>query len=134
MISRELMVTLCFAGGSPETAFMTNSSFTLQEYIDTLTTDEYKQFAIQLNDEFIANADSRLLGQLYRIDSALTSLNATDKNYPALLKNYLEILKITAPIVERLSKHAQETNTFSGLKLIINPPEKEEGSVEVTKP
>lgn len=122
-IDRELLITLCFAGGSPETAFLTNNKYTLQEYIDALQTNEYKVFSEEVNKNFIENTDLRLVGQLYKIEKALSELSSSDKNYPALIKNYLEILKITAPIVERLSKHAQEINTFEGLKLVINGAE-----------
>lgn len=125
--NRDLLISLVFAGGSADLAHLHNNTYTIKDYEDALVTDEYKSFATQLNDEFIANADQRLLGNLYRVESALNEIGPGDKTYPQILKAYIEILKLTAPIVERLSKHAQETNTFSGLKLVIQGAE---GKVE----
>lgn len=134
MLNRDKFITLVFAGGSADLAYLHNSTFTIKEYEDCLKTDEYTSFATQLNNEFIANADQRLLGNLYRVESALQTVGADSKTYPQILKSYVDILKLTSPIVERLSKHAMETNTFNGLRLVINPPSNEGegvGSIEV---
>lgn len=122
-INRDLLISLVFAGGSADLAHLDNNTYSIKEYEDALTTDEYREFAKQLNDEFIANADQRLLGNLYRVESALKSVGAENKNYPQILKAYVDILKLTGPIVERLSKHATETNTFNGLRLVITGAE-----------
>lgn len=124
-MNRDLLITLVFAGGQPETAYLSNNTHSLQEYIDALETDEYKQFSEDVNNNFIANADVRLVGQLFKIEKALLGLEPNDKNYPALLKNYTELLKLTAPIVERLHRESVEATTFPGLKLIIKGTEPE---------
>jgi len=122
-MNRDILISLVFAGGSADLAHLHNNTFTIKEYEDALVTQEFKDFAKQLNDDFIANADHRLLGNLYRVESALAAIGPTEKTYPQILKSYIEILKLTSPIVERLSKHATETNTFSGLKLVISGAE-----------
>ena len=123
MIDRELKISLVFAGGSADLAHLHNRTYSIKEYEDALLTDEYREFAKQLNDEFMANADSRLLGNLYRVENALQSVGPDNKNYPQILKAYVDILKLTGPIVERLSKHQTETNTFNGLRLVITGAE-----------
>ncbi len=125
-LDRDLLISLVFAGGSADLAYLHNQAWSIQDYSSALMTDEYIEFASQLNEEFISNADQRLLGNLYRIETALNSLGPLEKSYPQILKSYIDILKLTTPIVERLSRHAMETNTFSGLKLVIQGVEVEE--------
>jgi len=122
-LNRDLLITLVFAGGSADLAYLSNPSYSLKDYENAIPTQEYKDFAKQLSEDFIDNADQRLLGNLYKCQEALQTVGAEHKNYPQILKAYIEILKLTGPIVERLSKHAIETNTFSGLKLVINGAE-----------
>ena len=122
-MNRDILISLVFAGGSSDLAYLNNPTFTIQDYDDALATDEYREFAAKLNDEFIANADQRLLGNLYRVEQSLRVIGPENKNYPQILKAYIDILKLTSPIVERLSKNAMDNNTFTGLKLVINGAE-----------
>ena len=118
-MNRDLYITLVFAGGSPETAFLYNQKHTLQAYIGALPTDEYKVFAKRVGDEFVENADNNLMGNLYRAQVALQRVGPEHNNYPKILKSYTDLLKLTQPIVERLSQIRIEASTFEGIELVI---------------
>lgn len=120
---RELYISLFFSGGSPEIATKYNPLFSLKEYLKASKSQSYKDFVEQINKEFLENSDLMLLGNLYRIQEVLATMDVTDKNYPQIMKNYNEMLKITQPIVERLSKQKIEASTFQGLELIIKNPD-----------
>ena len=67
------------------------------------------------------------MGNLYRAKEAMLMIGEDHKNYPAILKNYIEILKLTTPIVERLNKQKLEVQTFEGLELVIEGDEENQG-------
>lgn len=117
---RDLLITLAFAGGSADLANLHNDEHTIQSYTEALESQEYKDFTEKLNKEFIENADMRILGNLYRIEQALSILPVDDKNFPNVLKAYTELLKLTSPIVERMQKIRIESNLFEGLELVID--------------
>lgn len=119
-MNRDLLISLVFAGGSPDVAHLTNNKYTIDEYIATADTDEYKIFADEVNKNFLENADLRLLGNLYRCEQALGEVGAKDKNYPHILKAYTDLLKLTGPIVERIQKVKLETNLLDGLEIVID--------------
>lgn len=118
-MDRDLFINLIFAGGNPDVAYLNNSKYTIEQYEQALETDEYKEFAKKIEKQFIENADLLLMGNLYRAQEAMMLIGPENKNYPAIMKNYTDLLKITSPIVERLQKQKLEVNHFDGLELII---------------
>ncbi|BDQ01936.1 MAG: hypothetical protein KatS3mg036_0490 [Ignavibacterium sp.] len=117
--TRAKFISLFFAGGSPDVAYLHNPQFSIVDYTQTLSTPEYQEFARDVENNFLNNIEAVLMGNLYRIQEALKSLQPTDKNFPAIYKNYIELLKLTAPIVERLNKQRIEVDQLKGLELAI---------------
>lgn len=126
-LDRELKIALVFAGGSADLAYIHNHAYSIIDYEVALVTDEYKSFAKRIQDEFLLNADQRLLGNLYRAEQALQEIGPKEKNYPQILKAYTDLLKLTAPIVERISTKLAESTVFQGLRLVIDGAEDKEG-------
>lgn len=112
-------ISLFFAGGSPEVAYSNNPAFTVDEYEQLLGSKEYREFAAQIEGQFLNNIESVLIGNLYKLQLTLNSLDPKDRNFPAIYKNYTELLKLTAPIVERLNKQRVEFEQLQGLELAI---------------
>jgi hypothetical protein len=120
---RSLFINLVFAGGNPDVAYLSTSKYTIEQYEAAIETDEYKEFAKKIEKQFIENADLLLMGNLYRAQEAMMMVGPDDKNYPQIMRAYTEMLRLTAPIVERLSKVRAEVNAFNGLKLVIKGAE-----------
>ena len=124
---RDLYISLCFGGGDPDLAYLHNHSHSIEDYEKALATKEYKDFALEVQERFFENCDLRLLGNLFRAECALQEIGPSHKNYPAILRNYKELLSISSPIIERLSKVKIESNVFEGLELVIKGVGKEVG-------
>lgn len=118
-VTREKFINLCFSGGDIDLAYLLDTTFTLDEYEDALSLPEYEEFSNIIQERFIAGADLRLLGNLYRAEAALKEIGPDHKNYPSIMRNYKELLQLTAPILERMQKIQVESNTFEGLRLVI---------------
>lgn len=118
--TREKFINLCFSGGDVDLAYLLDPTYSLDEYEKALETKEYEEFATLIQDRFIAGADLRIVGQLYRAEVALKEISPSHKNYPSILRTYKELLQISSPIVERMQKIRVESNAFDGLTLSIN--------------
>lgn len=118
-LQRDLFISLCFAGSDPDCAYLHNTDHTIENYEEALSTKEYEEFATEVQDRFFAGADLRLCGNLFRAEQALKELGPGHKNYPSIMKNYKELLMLTAPLVERLQKIRVESNAFENLELVI---------------
>ena len=123
MNQRDLFISLCFSGGDPDIAFLHNNKFTIDEYEQARETEEYKDFAEKVQTRFLENPDLALMGNLYRAQEAMLMIGEDHRNYPAIMKNYIEILKLTKPIIERLNKQRLEVQAFDGLELVIDEGE-----------
>ena len=117
--TRDLYISLIFAGNSPEMAFLNNPRHNLEEYIDALENEEYRAFKAKVDKEFLNNLDSSLMGTLYMLRVNLQGMATTDKNYPQILRAYNDQIKLTSPIIERLHRITAEVNTFMDLEIEI---------------
>lgn len=122
--TREKFINLCFSGNDTDLSYLLDPSYSLDEYEKSIGTKEYEEFATLIQDRFIAGADLRIVGQLYRAEVALKEISPSHKNYPAILKTYKELLQLSSPIVERMQKIRVESNVFEGLTLSIKGVEK----------
>lgn len=113
------MLNLFFSGGNPSIAYVRDGRFPTRLYEGALNTKQYKEFRDKLELEFTENIEGVLLHQLYRATEQLEVADPTEKGYSAISKHYLEILKMTAPIIERMSKDKAEAQTFNGLEIVI---------------
>ncbi len=43
--NRDLLISLCFAGGDADIAYLNNNKFIIDEYEQAMETEEYKAFA-----------------------------------------------------------------------------------------
>lgn len=118
-MDRELKIALYWSGRQPDIAHQINSAYSIDEYTDALTDEEFVTFAVDYDKHFIEGVDGLLLGRLQMAADAMTKVGADHKNYPAIQKNYLELLKITKPIIERLAHIQAEANHFDGLTITI---------------
>jgi hypothetical protein len=116
---RERYLNLSLAGGNPDLAYIYCNKYTVREYEDAAEQENYKQFADNLEKNFFSKIDAILIGNLYRAQETLNTIGPEDKGYAAIMKNYIDLLKITQPIVERLNKQKLEVNRFEGMELII---------------
>ena len=124
--TREKFITLCFSGGDVDLAYLHNAEYTLDEYETAFTSDEYQVFADEVQNRFLAGADLRIVGNLYRAEAALKEVGPEHKNYPAILKTYKELFQLSSPIVERMQKIRVESNAFENLELCIKGATKDE--------
>lgn len=99
---RQKWINLIFAGHSPDLAYLQHPEHSIQEYEETLKKQDFKNFSDSIYKDFIENLDLRLMGDLYKCSQDMQIIKASDPNYPKIQKNYLEMLKITAPIVDRI--------------------------------
>ena len=104
MDKRDLYISLCFAGGNPDIAFLHNPDFTIGDYEEALQTDDYLEFSKKVEQQFLDKIDATLMGNLYRAQEAMQKVGPEAKTYPQIQKNYIEMLKLTKPIIERLKK------------------------------
>lgn len=118
-VTREKYINLCFSGGDIDLAFLLDPTYTLDDYEKAFQTKEYETFAAELQERFIAGAEVRIIGNLYRAEAALKEIRPEHKNYPAIMRNYKELLQLTSPIIERMHKIVVESNAFEGLELVI---------------
>ena len=118
------LYSLFMSGGSPELANKLNSSYSVQEYQEILLSEEYKKYAEEYISNF--NADGLLLQSLHKLTFELSEMDPKEKNYPALLREKANLIKLTSPILERIyriSKEYELNNVFSNLKIIIDDNE-----------
>jgi hypothetical protein len=116
---RELYINLLFAGNDPDIAFLHNSKYTINEYEAALNEDPYQKFKADTEKRFLSSMDSVLLGNLYRAKEAMMLIGEDHKNYPQIQKNYIEMLKLTQPIIERLNRQRLEVQSYDGLEIVI---------------
>ena len=116
---RDIFLALALSGSNPDFACLTDNRFTVKDYLDAVDTQAYKDFAEQLETTFFNNLDAMLMGRLYDAQEALARAKTDDRAYPQILKAYTDLLKITTPIVEILSKYKVEISQFENMKLVL---------------
>lgn len=119
MATYEQKLALHYAAGQPKEANVIDNSLSVQEYFDLLKTDEYIEFSQDQQKYFYDNVEGLLLYRVNALSAALRDLPIVDRNYPAIQKELTALLKITQPIIERLSKISKEIQTFDGLEIRI---------------
>ena len=119
MKNRDKIVALALAGGDPILANMQNPLYSIDEFERVLRSKSYEDYATTISDRFTSGIDLRLVGDLYRAQQALALLKPNDINYPKIMKEYRELLKITSPILEKLQRIRVEVETFDNLELVL---------------
>lgn len=129
-IQRNIFLSLALSGSNPDFAVLTDSRYTIEQYLDAVELEEYKDFSKKLETSFFDNLDAMLMGRLYGAQEALGMVKTYDSNYPQILKAYTELLKITAPIVERMQKVKIEVGQFQNMKLVLECDLDEDGKLK----
>ena len=116
--------SLYCAGGSPELANKLDPSKSIDEYFELLKSKEYLDYVELYISTFANNIDGLILQSLHKLSLELSQMDPTEKNYPALLREKANLLKITSPLVERLMKISKEyDNALVFKNLTITIPE-----------
>lgn len=129
-IQRNIYLALALSGGNPDFAVLTDKRYTVEQYLEVVDVEEYKEFAEKLEKSFFNNLDAMLMGRLYGAQEALAEVKVYDNCYPQILKAYTDLLKITAPIVERMSKIRVEVSQFDGMRLVLECDLDEDGKLK----
>ena len=114
-----------FAGGSPDLAYVTGEQvsnkpkYSLKDYIRATKSPLYTSIKEELEKQYNENFDGLLLGQLHSAQQAMAAVSVDHPNYKDVTKRYLDIFKLTAPIIERLAKKKIELDIFTGLELVV---------------
>lgn len=121
----ELFKALYVSMGNPEEAFLRNPNFTESEYEAAATSAEYQEFLQEINNRFVAHLDQLLIYQQYEAFKLLEEIKAGKRDLKYLKdasQHWLQTLKLTTPVVERLGAQIRQEEQLAGLRLIISPP------------
>lgn len=80
-----------------------------------LNSDEYKYFKELRLKTFYENIDLSIIQKLFTIDNTLEFLDPESHNYPALIKEYGNLIKLTETIAKRLNKTSKDININESL-------------------
>lgn len=119
----DLFKTLYITSGHPEDAFLRNPAHTEQEYEDALRSPEYREFLKDINDRFVAHLDTELIYNTYEAKKMLDSVYAgtTDIKYlKDISKHYLDTMRLTTPIIERIGANIRKEEDISSLQIVIS--------------
>ena len=118
-MNRDLKIALYWSGRQPDVAYQINSSYSVEDYTKALKEEEFVEFASQYDKNFIAGVDGLLLGRLQQATDALSQITPEHVNYPRIQEQYLKLIKLTQPIIEKLAKIHEEVQHHTGLTLVI---------------
>jgi hypothetical protein len=118
-MNRDGFIALFFGGCSPENAIKICSVYSIDEYNIALTMPDFIEFRENQTKNFCEGCEGMLLGKLFILSDAISTLSPSDKNYPALFREYHRLLTLTSPIIEKLARISKETQTFDELELVI---------------
>lgn len=113
------LFALFYSANNVQTAYILDNSLSVQEYLDLAQTQDYKDFCDKQFKIFFDGWEGALLHRLHKLTTELQNMSPSDKNYPALNREYVNVLKTTTPVLERLSKISKEIQTFDGLEIRI---------------
>ena len=120
---KDLYLILIRNGGDPYSAYIDDPQFQLEEYELARKHKRYNDFEKKVKTLYEKNIDGRLLGVLYECQKALKNMDTEHYNYPKIQKNYLDILKLSVPLVKRLQRYEVEVEQIEGMELIIDDDE-----------
>lgn len=119
MIKRDLYISLYWSGRQPDIAHQIDATYSIKEYTAALSDSYFIDFAKEYDTNFIAGIDGLLLGRLQLASDALSKITPEHSNYPRIQEQYLKLLKLTSPIIERLAQIHEDTMHHEGLTLVI---------------
>jgi len=110
---------LFYSANNVQTAHILDNSLSIQEYFDLSQTQDYQDFSDKQFKLFCDGWEGALLHRLHKLTIELQNMSPSDKNYPALNREYVNVLKTTSPVLEKLARISKETQTFDGLEIRI---------------
>lgn len=118
----DIFKTLYITSGHPEDAFLRNPTHTEVEYEEALRSPEYREFLKDINDRFLLHLDASLTYQLYESKKMLDKVYSGEidpKHMGAISKHYLDSLKLTQPILERLAATVRKEEQLNTLEIVV---------------
>lgn len=124
------LFALFYSANNVQTANMLDSTLSVQEYFDLLSTDEYKEFSDKQFKTFFDGWEGALLHRLNKLTIELQNMDPTEKNYPALNREFVNVLRTTTPILEKLARIQSEATKFDGFVITLRGNDGQEVSSE----
>jgi len=124
------LFALFYSANNVQTANMLDSSLSVQEYFDLLLTDEYKEFSDKQFKMFSSGWEGSLLHRLHKLTIELQNMDPTEKNYPTLNREFVNVLRTTTPILEKLARIQTEATRFDGFVITLRGNDGQEVSGE----
>lgn len=99
------------------------------DYNSILLSDPYIEYKNKRLSAWADSADLHLISRLYKLERIIDGYDTCHKNYPALIANYGNLIKLTSPLLERMNKNKIEIDAMHKLNSVyLDIKDEEEGN------